>query len=245
MRTIERLKPWMAKYDRLSLRDRVSIAAASAVVLFFVMSLVVVGPDEAKSRTLKQRMAAQKAELDSVRKDINELTGVLEKDPLAPQRAQLQSLRQTIAAADALLAELDSVAPQAAGAILREVLATSPGLELMALKTLPPALEFQSKPLPVPPPSPAPSAAPAAPDAKGAAPKQEVKIRAPRSIYRHAIEITIRGNYLALLPYLEKLQRYPGHLYWTDVSVQVQSYPAAVFKLTVYTLSGQATPRVG
>ena len=246
MRIIDALKPWMARFDRLSLRDRAGLAAATAAVLYFGLSLLLVGPDEARSIALKKRIDAQKAELEAVRKDLRELSGLLEHDPNAPQLAQLDGLKRTIAEADAMLAQLDSAGPHAAGSVLREVLGTTPGLELASLRTLPVTLAFQSKSAPAAPANPAPAAATKpAPGTKDAAPRPEIAVRPPRSIYRHGVEISIKGNYLALLPYLEKLQSYSGHVYWADVSLDVQSYPVAVLKLSVYTLSGQASPRLG
>jgi MSHA biogenesis protein MshJ len=245
MQIIVPLKPWMTRFDRMSLRGRAGLVAATAAVMYFVLSQVLVERDAARSNALKQRIEAQNAELAAVRKDIGELSVLLERNPNAPQQAALDDIKHTIAEADALLAQLDSAAQQAVGAVLREVLAATPGLELVSLKTLPVAVAFQSKPVPVAPAKPAPAAAAPAPGEKGAAPKVAVAPRPPRSIYRHGIEISIKGNYLALLPYLEKLQKYPGRLYWADVSLNVQSYPVAVLKLTVYTLSGQAAPSLG
>jgi MSHA biogenesis protein MshJ len=232
MRIIDTLKSWMARFDRMNLRQRAGLVAATAAVMYFILSQVLVGPDEARSKVLKQRIEAQNAELAAVRKDIVELSGLLERNPNAQQQAALDGMKQTIAEADALLAQLDSAAPQAAGAVLREVLGATPGLELVSLRTLPVTVAFQSTPLPVGPAKPAPVAATPAP-------------RPPRTIYRHGVEISIKGNYLALLPYLEKLQKYPGRLNWADASLDVQSYPVAVLKLTVYTLSGQAIPSLG
>jgi MSHA biogenesis protein MshJ len=246
MQIIDALKPWMARFDSMNLRQRAGLVAATAAVLYFVLSLALVLPDEARSKAHAKRIETQKAELEAVRKDMRELSGLLERDPNAQQQAQLDGIKRKIVETDALLAQLDAAAPQAAGAVLRELLAASPGLELVSLKTLPVTLVFQSKAAPVTPAKPAaapanpvPAAATPAPGAKDAAP------RPPRSIYRHGIEISIKGNYLALLPYLEKLQKYPGRLYWTDVSLDVQSYPVAVLKLNVYILSGQANPRIG
>jgi MSHA biogenesis protein MshJ len=245
MRIIDALKPWMARFDRLSLRQRAGLVAATAAVLYFVLSPALVGQNGARSNAHRKRIETQKTELEAVRKDSRELSEALKRDPNAQQQAQLDGIKRTIVEADALLAQLDRVAPQAAGAVLREVLAATPGLELVSLRTLPATLEFQSKSVPVTPANPVPAAATPAPGAKDAAPKPEMAPRSPRSIYRNGIEISIKGNYLALLPYLEKLQKYPGRLYWTDVSLEVQSYPVAVLRLNVYTLSGQANPRLG
>jgi MSHA biogenesis protein MshJ len=243
MRIIDALKPWMARFDRMGLRERAGLVAAAAAVLYFVLSLTVVGQDQARSKLLKQRIDTQKAELEAVRKDISELSRLLEHDPNAQQQALLEGIKRTIVEADALLAQLDGAGPQAAGAVLREVLVATPGLELVSLKTLPVTVAFQSKLAPAA--SANPAAATPAPGAKDTAPKPEMAPRPPRSIYRHGIEISINGNYLALLPYLEKLQKYPGRLHWIDLSLDVQSYPLAVLKVSVYTLSGQATPRLG
>jgi len=244
MKIVEALKPWMARFDRLSLRDRAGLVAAAAAVLYFVLSLVLVEPEEARSVALKKRIEAQKTEREAVRKEIGELSVLLERDPNAPQLAQLEGLKRTIAEADAVLAELDRTGHQAVKSVLKELLATTPGLEMVSLRTLPVTVAFQSKVTSVTPAKPAPTGAPA-PGAKDAAPVPAVAVRPPRTIYRHGIEISIKGNYLALLPYLEKLQSYPVSLYWADASLEVQSYPVAVLKLTVYTLSGQASPRLG
>ena len=261
MRIIDalKLKPQMARFDRMNLRQRAGLVAATAAVLYFVLSLALVGQNQARSNAYTKRIQAQKAELEAVRKDVRALSAALEHDPNAQQQAQLDGIKRTIVETDALLAQLDAAAPQAAGAVLRELLGATPGLELMSLKPLPVPRAFQSNPVPVPPTNPAatpatPAMAPIiamatpakpVPGAKAAAPAPEIAPRPPRSIYRHGIEISVKGNYLALLPYLEKLQKYPGRLYWTDASLEVQSYPVAVLKLSVYTLSGQAKPRLG
>ena len=244
MRIIDSLKPRLARFDGMSLRERAGLVAAAAAVIYFAADLLLLGPDDSRSKALKQSIAAQKVELESTRKMTAVLSGAVAQDPNATQQAQLEGIRRTIVETDALLAQFDSAEPQAADALLREVLGATPGLELVALKTLPVAVAFESKPVPVAPTKPAPTATPA-PGGKPAAPRPEVAPRTPRSIYRHGIEITVKGNYLALLPYLEKLQRHRGRLYWSDVSLEVQSYPFWVMKLTVYTLSGQATPRLG
>ena len=253
MKIIDALKPWMTRFDRMKMGQSAGLVAATAAVLYFVLSLGLVGQNQARQNAHLKRIEAQKAELEAVRKDRRELAAALERDPNVQQQAQLDGIKRAIAEADAALAQLDAVAPQAAGAVLRELLAATPGLELASLKTLPVTVAFQSKVAAVTPAKPA--AAPAdplvavvagsAPVATNTAPKREIAPRPPRSIYRHGIEISVKGNYLALLPYLEKLQRYPGRLYWTDVSLDVQSYPVAILRVTVYTLGAQANPRLG
>jgi len=161
MKIVDALKPWMARFDRLSLRDRAGLVAAAAAVLYFVLSLVLVEPEEARSVALKKRIEAQKTEREAVRKEIGELSVLLERDPNAPQLAQLEGLKRTIAEADAVLAELDRTGHQAVKSVLKELLATTPGLEMVSLRTLPVTVAFQSKVTSVTPAKPAPTGAPA------------------------------------------------------------------------------------
>lgn len=229
MPTIKSLQPWLERFDRLNLRERAGIVAAVAALMYFVLHLVVIGPDEARRRSMRQKIESQNAELATVRKDIAELTGLLAHDPNAQQQAQIDAMRDTIAQANALVAQLDTAAPQVS-AVLKELLAASPGLTLVSLKTLPVTAAFQPKAAPVAPAKPVPGAAAKPP----ALPGPTV------TIYRHGIEISVKGGYLDLLPYLEKLQRYPRRLYWGDATLSVQEYPESLLKLTVYTLSGQS-----
>ena len=233
LQIIELLKPRMAKFDGMKLRERAGLAAAIAAVLYFIFSIALVAPLEARDRAHKKRLETQKIEFEAVAKTVSELSAALERDPNAPRLAQLDSVKRTIAEADLMAAQLDAAGPRTAAEALRELLSATPGVELVSIRTLPAVLLFQSKAAPASPGKPAP-------DAKDAAPKP------PRLIYRYGTEIRLQGNYLALLPYLEKLEKLPGRsLYWTDISLNVGIYPLAAVTLTVYTLSGQAISRLG
>ena len=57
------------------------------------------------------------------------------------------------------------------------------------------------------------------------------------AVYRHGVEIVFRGSYLATLDYLQSLQSLPWDFYWDGVQLQVEDYPKAQVRITVYTLS--------
>jgi MSHA biogenesis protein MshJ len=226
------LKTWQARFDGMSLRERVGIVAAAAVLVYFVLELGLLNPEAARAKALARRIEAQQAELAAVRKEIGAFTELLMHDPNVKEKAQIESMKNSIAQADALIEQLGSNAPQVS-AVVKELLAGSSGLTLMSLKTLPVSTMFQSKAAPV--------AAPAKPaaDAKDAAPKPVAPPRPAAAIYRHGIEISVKGNYLALLPYLERLQKYPKPLFWGDASLSVQDYPEGVLNFKVYAMSGR------
>ena len=56
-------------------------------------------------------------------------------------------------------------------------------------------------------------------------------------LYRHGVELIVRGNYLDMVDYLDALEALPIQLFWTRAALEVEQYPNARLSLTVYTLS--------
>ena len=154
MQIIDLLKSRLAQFDGLGLRHRAGLVAVAAAVMYAVLDLGVIGPNELRSKTLKDNIAAQKTEIESARNMTKVLSGALAQDPNAQQQAQLDGIKRTIVEVDALLMQFDSAEPQAAGAVLREVLGATPGLELVSLRTLPVVVAYESKSVPAAKPAP-------------------------------------------------------------------------------------------
>jgi len=93
-------------------------------------------------------------------------------------------------------------------------------LQLIELKTLPasPLLE-----------KPQPSAA--------NLPAGQTQPDPKKQIFKHGIQITVRGGYLDMLHYLAALEAMPAQMFWGEVSMRVDKYPDAELTLTLYTLS--------
>ena len=60
---------------------------------------------------------------------------------------------------------------------------------------------------------------------------------AAAQIYRHGIELSLRGSYFDLLYYLRAVESMPQRLYWEKLEFQAGDYPAATLKLRLYTMS--------
>lgn len=58
-------------------------------------------------------------------------------------------------------------------------------------------------------------------------------------LYRHGLEITLRGSYFDLMQYLADLERMPARLLWGPVELQVEKYPEVRLTVQVQTLSTQ------
>lgn len=59
----------------------------------------------------------------------------------------------------------------------------------------------------------------------------------PIWVYRHAMSLTLQGDYFSTLAYLKALETLPWRIQWDSIDYQVQAYPLAQTQIQVYTLS--------
>jgi MSHA biogenesis protein MshJ len=60
-------------------------------------------------------------------------------------------------------------------------------------------------------------------------------------LYRHGVELTLKGAYFDLLQYLADLEKLPAGLLWGPADLQVEQYPEVKLTVQVYTVSPQRT----
>jgi MSHA biogenesis protein MshJ len=58
-----------------------------------------------------------------------------------------------------------------------------------------------------------------------------------RQMYKHGVQITVRGSYADLLQYLTALEKLPTRMFWGVAKMNVVQYPSVELTLTLYTLS--------
>ncbi len=64
-----------------------------------------------------------------------------------------------------------------------------------------------------------------------------VQVQSGAELYRHGLELTLRGSYFELMQYLNDLEKMPARLLWGGVDLQVEQYPEVRLTLQVHTLS--------
>lgn len=106
------------------------------------------------------------------------------------------------------------VPPEKMAALLEQVLAKNVRLQLVALNTLPVSLFIE------------PST-----DQAANAGVQE------KQIFKHGVQMTVRGSYADLMQYLTALEKMPTQMFWGMAKMSVVQYPNAELTLTLYTLS--------
>ncbi|MFS2021662.1 hypothetical protein ACEN88_34490, partial [Massilia sp. CT11-108] len=70
-----------------------------------------------------------------------------------------------------------------------------------------------------------------------AAPAPPPVVKSPDLLYRHGVELTVRGSYLDMVDYMQALETLPTQLFWGKAQLDAEAYPNVRLTLTLYTLS--------
>ena len=221
------MKALLARFNALAPRLRIGITLALMAVVYLAFDATLLGSLEKRHKALKAEIGKTETELTTVRAEVLVVKAELDKDPHAKDRAQLDAYKKAMDETDTFISKVESD-PSQVGALLRQILGSTPGLTLVSLKTLPATQVIAGKTDPK---------APAKADANASGES--------RALYRRGIEVTVRGNYLAMLPYLDKLQNLPTRVLWSDADLTTQTYPESPLRLTIYTLSTQSGGSLG
>ena len=210
-----------ARIDALSLRERAMVFVAAAAAILFIVYSLLLGPLFAKKAELDTQIAQVRNNISGIDGEISAKLQGFSTDPDAPNRARLAKAKADIDALSGKLRALEQglVAPEKIAPLLEAILAKNGRLTLVSMKTLPATAVIEASS------SPAAAAAPA-----GAAPK-------PALLYRHGVQVTVRGNYLDMINYMHALETMPTQLLWSSAALEVEEYPDSRLTLTLHTLS--------
>lgn len=209
------------KIDALSLRERAMVFAAAAAAIIFVVHSLMLGPLFEKEKALRMQIAEARNNISGIDGEISARLQGFTVDPDGPVRTRLAAVKADTDALGGKLRALEQglVAPEKIAALLETILAANGKLTLVSMKTLAAA------------PVAAASLNPVAVPAAGAA-------SAPAALlYRHGVQLTVRGNYLDMVNYMRALETMPTRLFWGSAELEVEEYPDARLTLTLHTLS--------
>jgi len=215
-----------ARVDALSQRERMMSFAAAACSLAFIANLAVIGPLLRKQDQLHSQVVQQQNNIAGINAEILQKLQAAEADPDAPARARLAATREESARLSESLRAMQQglVAPERMAPLLESILRANGRLKMVSVRTLP-----------VEPLS-GIGANPAAADGNAAA--ASVKPSAKRDLlFRHGVELTVRGSYLDMVDYMSALEALPTRLFWGKAQLEVEEYPSVRLTLTLYTLS--------
>lgn len=219
-----RWKDGSAWYAARPKREKIILAVAGLAVVWAIADALWLTPS---GRLLKEQAAAEAqktselATLESQRVALKEMQRARE----AELKRETESSRNQLASIAGQLAEFDRtlVPARLMADFLRSLLPGS-GVEVVALRTLPPT------PLIV-------RAAPKAVAKEGATEPAAAGEKPEANIYRHGVEITLAGNYDALLAYLTRIEQAPQKVLWGRLELKAEKHPRNELTLVIYTLS--------
>jgi len=233
------MKAWWARsaarYAALARRERGLVLAAALALIVGLGLLLFIEPALKQRALLQRQITQQQADLDALQPQVALLKS-RQRDPDAATRQQLEALRQQMRLADGEFEQLQRalVAPQDMGRLLESLLQGHRGLQLIALRNVP-VVSVSELMAPGKPAAAAPAASQAAASAKDA-PKE-----GRDWLYRHGVQITVQGSYADMQAYLYALEHLPRRVYWGELKIDAQRWPASTMTVTVYTISLEKT----
>lgn len=211
-----------AKVNAMTLRERAMVFAAAAFLLVSLVNTFLLDPMLLKQKKLSNAVVQQQEKMKELQAQIEAIIQAKNSQHTSPQRLQLNKIRQELDEGNAFLNSNreNLVEPDKMAELLRQVLSRNANLQLVNLQTLAVTSLFDQE------------------EAKPAVANQAQAAALPeKQIFKHGVELTVRGNYLDLLQYLASLERLPTQMFWGKVKMDVVEYPAAELTLTLYTLS--------
>jgi MSHA biogenesis protein MshJ len=224
-----------ARIDALSQRERILGFAAAAALLSFAAYSGAIGPGLRKQELLRTQIVQQRAETLAVRAAIAQKVAEGAVDPDAAVRARLAAVREEDARLSESLRAMQKglVPPERVAPLLESILRANGRLKLASVRTLP------VEPLGDTRADAADGSAGAAAGVAALAAAMPVKPVAAghEVLFRHGVELTVRGSYLDMVDYMAALESLPTQLFWGQAQLEVEEYPTVRLTLTLYTLS--------
>lgn len=202
------------KFNALSVRERLMVAGAVAVLLLGLFDQLLLRPWMAERKnleTVESRLQQKTADLSQ---QLTVLEADLANDPnkvLQTTIKQLQARHQQVDADIEKITE-GMIAPEAMAYLLGDLLGEKSGLRVQSMKS-----------------SPAKQVLSAEMDNKAEAP----------AIYRHDLALHLRGSFDQVQTYLESIESMSKTLVWDGLEFDMQQYPKGELKLQVHTLSAR------
>lgn len=215
------LQQYADSIDAMALRERVMFFGAIALVLVTLLQVFLLNPVLSRRNQLSAQIAQQEDETNAIQAQIQALIRPNTPDQDALNREKIKNLRGQIAQLDRQLEDQQKqfVPPEKMVALLQGMIAKNPKLQLLSLRNLPST-----------------GLSPGAGALTGDVPGR-VKATGAHEVFRHTVEISVKGSYFDLLDYLDALERMPQRVFWQALDLSVAQYPQSVLKLTLYTLS--------
>jgi len=211
------LQRYADRINAMSLRERVLIFLAVAVVLVAIADSVFFDPILRRQKASSQKIQQQQDEIRAMQAQLQAFAQARLSDGANAKRQRFEKRKVELAALNREIAasQRELVTPEQMAKMLSEIVKRNPNVELVSMRKL--AAAGLS-------PAATPDSAP-----EGSA------------LYRHGIEIAVSGTYLNMLSYVSQLERLSAKIVRGNMDLQAGVYPKVTLRITLYTLSPDKT----
>ncbi len=209
----QQLRLWLDKYEALTLRERLIIAALVAVVVIIAWNELLWQFQLANAQRFQSELSSLQTRIQAANKQIAALRLNAGQDPDRQEKRQKAELQQQRVRLDQQLKQKmhGLIEPVQMAHMLEAVLTRQTDLKLRRVQNLPPRPLLERK------------------NNQGS----------DVGIYRHGLQIEFSGSYLSTLEYLKALKALPWDFYWDELTLEVERYPLSHIVIKVHTLSLQ------
>ncbi|MFT5675440.1 MAG: MSHA biogenesis protein MshJ [Paraglaciecola sp.] len=200
------------KFLATSLREQAFIVVCGCALVIASIYLVLMEPISLHNQKLQRDIASSQKGLTALSKQVEEILQNLASDPNDALRERLQVLKTEISSIDTMLEDqtVNLVPANKMPQMLEKVLASSKGLKVIELQSLPSMPILQDV---------------------------QIDIAADTNLFRHGVILTLEGKYFDIQAYLEKMESLEWQFYWKKFDYSVSKYPVARVEVELYTLS--------
>lgn len=211
------LQPLRERALALSAREQSLLLLVIAVVIYFFIDALLLSPQNLKLQALLDSQEATQAQITAVRAELDNVKPA-SAEQLLRHESEAQQLKAQVLLLERIRASVNTATPHLNTLVTDVLKSEHPRVVLVSLKTLP------VKPLVSLPANTRPGNAPSV----------------TAALYRHGVELEVRGNYLDLLAYVQGLESQAQGVLWSDVRLSTLNYPESALRITLYMLSDQS-----
>lgn len=204
-----RFQGFTTRIDAMSLRERGLIFVTLLVALYLLAVNVLFGPLNAEKDRLQQQVNQKRQETQALEAQVQALVTAGEEPA---KRNKITALQANLKTMDAELVRVTAglVPPREMARLIEQMLLKNRGLRVMKVESMPATALIEGG---------------GASDAADA------------MIYKHGMQIELKGGYLDILRYLKSLEALPWKVFWGKVTLKTEKYPDSRVSLLIYTLS--------
>lgn len=229
-----------ARYDAMSMRERILLSCAALTALVMVWMLALLDPLSAKQRALSAEKTTLDEQIGIASRGIQDAN---ENNPTVLALAKEKQLQSSLDEINAQLADKSAglIPPERMVQVIYDVLSRQKGVALVSLHNKPVMSLVQSAPLATETPTTALPEATTDGDGNEAPVAEEPvpDLATPEATgpFVHPIEIVIEGSYLDVLAYLKALESLEYRFYWKVLDLETKRYPVNRVRIELSTLS--------